>query len=217
MSFKKMKEKIHPKKIALFSVVLVGLYATIEERAVYPEGIMIKDEPYQKNMRDPYELHWNEYTVKTLAEFKMEGKILAKERYRFDTLAKLVPYDFALGWKEMSDEGVIRQLDISQKGRWYTWSMEEPYPISIVKGAHTSANMHMIPTSINMKDKLGKARVGDIIFFEGKLVEISDKKGHKWKSSMTRKDRGGGACEVILLEKFEIREKEGKEASLSFM
>jgi hypothetical protein len=55
------------------------------------------------------------------AEYRITARILARERYHFDTLSDLVPEDLALGWGPMSDNRILRSLDIYQANRFYFW------------------------------------------------------------------------------------------------
>ena len=69
-----------------------------------------------------------------------------------------------------------------------------------------SANMHIIPADEQIEDALDNIVKGNIIELTGYLVFIEGKDGWKWKSSLTRNDTGGGACEVIWVNDFKIIE-----------
>lgn len=64
---------------------------------------------------------------------------------------------------------------------------------------HT-ANMHMIPANDEIARQLKSIRAGNMVHLKGFLVEVTGKDGFRWKSSLTRTDTGGGACELILVE-----------------
>jgi len=61
--------------------------------------------------------------------------------------------------------------------------------------------MHIIPANEQVEDELDNILVGEIILLEGQLVSIKADDGWKWKSSLSREDTGGGACEVVWVEK----------------
>ena len=63
-----------------------------------------------------------------------------------------------------------------------------------------SANMHMIPADAEIESQLKSIRPGNMVHLKGILVEATAKEGWRWKSSLTRADTGGGACELILVE-----------------
>ena len=48
---------------------------------------------------------------------------------------------------------------------------------------------------------------GSIIAIKGKLVRADHTSGWKWISSLSRKDTGKGACEIVWVEKFKIVEQ----------
>ncbi len=116
----------------------------------------------------------------------------------------------------MSDEATLRKIDISQSSRWYRWSVHSPTSLSLKEIADSSANMHMIHTSKKIYDDMKRVRKGDIVYLKGKLVEVTDKNGGKWISSLSRTDSGGGACEVVFVESFKIVERKGKRGTFSF-
>jgi len=47
------------------------------------------------------------------ADYRITARILGRERYHFDALSDLVPEDLALGWGSMSDNRILRTIDIS--------------------------------------------------------------------------------------------------------
>jgi hypothetical protein len=60
--------------------------------------------------------------------------------------------------------------------------------------------MHMIPADDEIERQLKSIRPGNMVHVKGFLVEATTKEGWRWKSSLTRADTGGGACELILVE-----------------
>ena len=137
------------------------------------------------------------------AEFAAKVRVLSRERYRMDRLAKVIPEDLAVGWGPMSDTAVIDKLDISQGARFYTWRSEDP-PIPFEEISLHSANWHIVPASDAVAATLKRVRQGDIVSLQGALVDL-DKPGEWWsRTSLTRDDTGAGACEIILVKQLEI-------------
>lgn len=62
----------------------------------------------------------------------------------------------------------------------------------------------MIPSSEEIEDILDQIIVGNLIEIEGYLVEVKATDNWKWKSSMSWEDTGGGACELVYIEKLKI-------------
>lgn len=142
----------------------------------------------------------NERVIESLATYKVQARVLGKESYWFDNGAKVSPLDFALGWGPMSDGNVLKHLRISQNGRFYYVSWSSSPPIAENEIMQNSANVHLIPENDYIKKLLSDVREGDLIELQGDLVMVSDKSGGEWKSSLTRDDRGDGACELMLVK-----------------
>jgi hypothetical protein len=138
-----------------------------------------------------------DYTITPLARYEIKAVVLARERYRNDPGAKLSPVDLALGWGPMSTAAVINDLSISQSGRWYeySWSGEEPLPPDEIT-AH-SANTHCLPATPEIRRQLLAIKRHDVVTLEGYLVEVTGPEGYRWRSSLSRTDTRGGACEVL--------------------
>ena len=63
--------------------------------------------------------------------------------------------------------------------------------------------MHIIPANKEVKKRLLQVKKWDIVYIEGKLVRVEAKNWY-WISSLTRKDTGGGSCEVVWADKIVI-------------
>lgn len=162
-------------------------------------GIYAGKTPEQNDINSSDELLINQYSIKSLAEFSIEAKILAKEDYYFDREAELSPTDLALGWGKMSDESVLENIEISQSNRFYWWRVDS-FPIPREEIETHSANMHLIPANESVAKAIKGVRKGEIIKLEGTLVEAkSINDDWTWRSSLTRNDVGAGACELILV------------------
>jgi len=145
------------------------------------------------------------YQITPIADFAVEGRVLATERYRMGREADLSPVDFALGWGPMSDSAVLDQLQISQGGRFYFYRWQNPPPLNPAVMATHSANMHMIASSDTVRDQLVDVRPGQVVRLEGFLVRVAARDGWHWSSSTTRNDTGAGACELVWVKRVVLR------------
>ena len=102
--------------------------------------------------------------------------------------------------RPMSAAAVVNHLEISQSGRWYEyrWGAEGP-PLEPDQIARNSANTHCLPATPELCKKLLAVRRHDLVVLEGYLVEIVGPDDYRWRSSLTRDDTGGSACEVVWL------------------
>ena len=136
-------------------------------------------------------------TLQPLAGFSLDARVLSREDYGMGREADLSPTDLALGWGRMRDEAVLSQLDIDQSNRWYHYRWMGAPPIPVPEIVRSSANMHMIPSSDLVAKELARVREGDRVRIDGWLVQADAPDGWRWRSSLTREDSGGGACEVV--------------------
>ncbi len=193
------------KRVILLLLIMAAVWKvfTVPETVTLGPGVYAKELPRQAEISTPSSFKHNEYTITPLAKFWIKAKVLSREDYRFDREADLSPVDLALGWGRMSDESVIEQIDISQSGRWYRWHTKS-LPIPVREIETNSANMHLIPANAEVESSLDKVHGGEIVELTGSLVQIESGDGWRWKSSMTRKDTGARACEVIWVDRLEV-------------
>lgn len=136
--------------------------------------------------------------AKVRAGFAVEATVLGTERYRTGPEAEVSPLDLALGWGPMADPSVYGALDISQSGRWYyyRWGPGDP-PIPAEAIGDHSSNMHMIPSTPAIAETLLDVERGQKVRLLGWLVDVEYPNGGRWTTSLSRHDRGGGACEIV--------------------
>jgi hypothetical protein len=183
----------------IFVGLLIALYIFWESFEISrPGGVLVPDEPYQREVYGGAPFDKNGFQITPLATFDIRARVIAAARYRFGHDADLAPVDLVLGWGPMSDSDVLKKISFSQRGRAYTW-MTSTYPVSRRVIETHSANMHIIPADGEIERQLKSIRPGYMVHLEGHLVEVTSKEGWRWKSSLTRNDTGGGSCELILV------------------
>lgn len=191
-------------RIALVALLGWGAWYQWHTRPVpQAAGILAAEDPVQRNLSTA-PIPFKAYTLTPRADFDITARILSRERYLSGREADLSPLDLALGWGPMSDTAVLEKIDISQGGRFYFWSTQEP-PIPLGDIATHSANMHMIPASAAIRSQLLDLRTGEVIHLAGKLVDVDASDGWHWRTSLTRQDTGAGACEVVLVEALSVQ------------
>jgi len=136
-------------------------------------------------------------TLMPLAGFSIDAKVLSRKNYRSDREATLSPTDLALGWGRMRDDAILARLDISQSGRWFHYRYEGDAPLPTQEITTSASNMHIIPADAAIAEALEDVREGERVRIDGWLVEAQTPDGWRWRSSTSRSDTGGGACEVF--------------------
>ena len=205
---KKPRDAFDFKKYAkpILSIIIIGVifYFLFRDNSVkLGPGVFAPDTPEQTMLETPETFQFKGYNITLLAEFRVRAKVLSKENYRHGREADLSPTDLALGWGRMSDESVLKDIKISQSGRWYMWRVKE-FPIPRRELETHSSNMHIIPATPQVERELKKVRKGQIVEFNGYLVNVSADDGWSWQSSLTREDTGNHACEIVYVEHLSI-------------
>ena len=187
-----------PWLVAAALLALWGGWSWWQARPLHPPpGVLAPDDPVQMPLDTSMAtIRVGDFTLTPRARFDLTARVLSTERYRFDAGAALVPEDFALGWGRMSDSNVLKQIDISQSGRFYHWSVRQ-FPIPRREIETHSANMHLIPADAGVRRALGRIRTGQLVTLDGYLVDAGRADGWRWRTSLTRDDTGDGACELF--------------------
>ena len=190
--------------LALIAVVAAGWFYFHETPANW-RGLPAAKDPVQLNSRLPAPFQHGRFTVMPLATYSVTAVVLSRERYRNDVNAELCPVDLALGWGPMSASAIINDLSISQSGRWYEYSWKSEPPLDPTDIIIHSANTHCLPADDELRRQLLEVKRHELVTLEGYLVEVRADDGYRWRSSLTRSDTGGGACEVMWITKISHR------------
>ena len=190
--------------LALIVVVAAGWFYLHETPANW-RGLPAAKDPVQLSARLPAPFKHDRFTLTPLATYSVTAVVLSRERYRNDVNAELCPVDLALGWGPMSASAVINDLSISQSGRWYEYSWKSEPPLDPTDIIIHSANTHCLPADDEVRRQLLEVKRHELVSMEGYLVEVRADDGYRWRSSLTRSDTGGGACEVMWITKISHR------------
>lgn len=170
-------------------------------------GVIVVGEPRQESGDLPPAFERQGYLLAPVAHYEIRARLLSAERYARGREAELSPIDFAVGWNNMSDSAVLTRLKISQSNRFYFYRWEDAPPLPPEEIVRSSANMHLIPASPRIRQRLEQAQPGAVVHLRGVLVDVSAKDGWSWRTSRTRLDSGAGACEVMWVEDVEIEQR----------
>lgn len=164
-------------------------------------GSVVPEAPHQSTDSLPSAWDRDGFKFAPLARFDLRAVVLSRCNYRGGYDGDLAPTDFALGWGCMSDAAVVNQVKVKQDMRWFfiEWRGEPPAAPGDMMLA--SANMHLIPANDTVRRELAGVGRHEILELSGYLVDVSRSDGWRWTSSTRRDDQGGGACEVVWVER----------------
>ena len=186
-------------KVFLVSYIVWGAWHWNANRPVRaPDGVLAEGEP-QQIMIPEQRLQMGRWTLTVRATYQLTARVLAREPYHFDAMSDLVPEDLALGWGPMSDNSVLRTIDISQSNRFYYWRARSATRLARETIISHSANTHVIPQTPAIARALARLRPGEVVTLSGDLVDAVRDDGRSLKTSLVRTDTGAGACEVMLV------------------
>jgi len=174
----------------------------IESAPELGPGILAGGDPYQ-NTPSETSFRVGDYTYYPRAKFEIEARVISAAKYYFDQEARISPMDLALGWGAMSDEEVLNEIDVWQENRMYRWKSDN-LPIPEYDVINFSANMHIIPSSDSIANKLKQIKIGDLVHIQGYLVDVKKASGWKWHTSTTRTDEGSDASEIVYAKSLTI-------------
>lgn len=191
--------------MAAIALVGYGISSYLKPKS-YPPGVLIESEPVQSTLSgDVPKFAKAGFEITPLARFETDARVLHTKRYRSDAVAKLAPFDLALGWGPMSDQQVLDQLEISQTNRFFFWEYQKAPPIPKDEITRHATNTHLIPATDEVYNRIAAAREGDLIHLSGFLIEANKPQMPPWRSSLSRTDSGKGACEIVWVESLETR------------
>ena len=180
----------------LSSSYSVDLATLVDPVRVAP--IKLSKPPRQRNIDRAEPLRLGDLEIQLRAEFRLAARVLSRRDYSRGRWGDLIPLDLALGWGPMSDPVNLAAIDIRQSGRFYSWRVERfPIPRSAIE--QSSANIHIIVGRPELLERLDQIEQGDTLRLGGYLVDVDYDDGAYWRTSMTRSDTGGGACELFLV------------------
>ena len=187
-------------KVLVLLYIGWGGWNWFTNRAVHPpDGVLAADDPRQTDVTGGDKVQLGRWTLTARANYQITARILARERYHFDSLSDLAPEDLALGWGFMSDNRILRAIDISQSNRFYYWRAPAAAPLPKESIITHSANTHVIPLNSAIDRQLARLRPGQVVTLSGELVDGVRDDGMRIRTSLVRNDTGAGACEVLLV------------------
>lgn len=192
--------------LLILLAIVLGWRDWAQREIVHPPGVLVPEAPRQLTPAGAQPFQLQGYRLSPRATFEIRARVLSRENYRWDEGADLAPIDLALGWGVMSDQAVLDRIDISQGARWYYTRYEYPAPLPEREIIRQSGNMHIVPANPLVRERLQQIRRGHVVRAQGFLVDADHESGFRWRTSLSREDTGGGACELFYVERIEIEE-----------
>lgn len=174
----------------------------------WPSGIPAREpfdltgQPVQRSTaREPFRI--DGFRLLPRAEYDIAARVVGVARYRFDPWASLAPVDAVLTWGALTAPPYEGRVSYDQIGRYYFWSTRaRDLDLHVIRTR--SANVHLVPATDNLHRLLVRLDPGDRVRLRGLLVDAVGDDGMQLRTSITRRDTGPGACEVLWVEEARV-------------
>jgi len=169
-------------KVLLLGLLVLGVWFYEVMRPIpQPPGILAPDAPQAARLANkPRTFVRNEYVFTALAHFEAKARILSVERYRHDRESQVALLDVVLGWGRLSDSVTLKNVDIAQSERGVLSKSYDPALPDAEVEAHI-LNLHLVASDPQVEKRVKKLRVGNVVRFEGYLVEAKAADEWRWK------------------------------------
>jgi hypothetical protein len=166
--------------------------------------------PYKSEEPIVVEMKNGIFHLTPLAEYKVSGMVVSKKSYSDDWDGKISPLDLAIAWGKLAEPEYGRYMTFWHAHRWYNYKWKEGSPLDASYVMTHSGNNHIIPATENIYRGIKTIKKKDKVVLEGFLVNLKgtyEGRTVTWNTSLSRKDTGGGSCELFYVNKVRIDTK----------
>ncbi|MDP2316420.1 MAG: hypothetical protein Q8P41_26215 [Pseudomonadota bacterium] len=207
-----------PRWVLALAVLAVAYLGYVQVRD-YPRGgrsaapLALGEEPLQEELdrRIPVTVHRGDRTffvIKT-HRYALTARVLAAHAYDWVWTSQFYDVDLGVAWGDQVAR-LTETYTFYQDARFLFWRADGP--VADAERAYITThvgNVHVLPAE--GKEHVGRAlrsaREGDLVALEGYLVVIQDAGTNELaRSSTVRTDTGGGACEVMWVDRVQVNE-----------
>ncbi|MFH2105301.1 MAG: hypothetical protein ABII72_03620 [Parcubacteria group bacterium] len=160
-----------------------------------------------------------DYSIKPLFNYELHGLVVSFHNaeswwdyYHQEWNDFLNVKDLCVVWGENIKSGVYQEMKF-ESGSWTCYAEFKSGTNKVTWDKFQNSqlsNNHLLAGEEDINRKIMKAQTGDQVHFKGYLAEYSHSSGFERGSSISRTDRGNGACETVYVTDFEII-KQGQE------
>lgn len=165
-------------------------------------------EPNQKpaTIAKPIIINYSGCTFKLypMADYTIKAQLKSKKTYTDDWKAMISHYDLCLAWGDLALTS-SKKIKFSQRDRWCYFKYVPGFPLDGEYILPHYSNNHIIYSNPKIKTAIEEMKINEVVKLSGQLVNTKGRckngKTYDWKTSVSRQDIGGGACEVFFVTK----------------
>ncbi|MFC1733204.1 hypothetical protein ACFL6I_23145 [candidate division KSB1 bacterium] len=200
--------------IIVLSILAVGMSVFMkkqlpEKDTLLPEVHKMPKQTEQTRSEFTFDYRGTAYKVTPRADYELWGLVVSHndigkfgDIYHDETSVDL--RDICVVWGENAKSGVYKKGKY-KSGSWTCyWQFKSGEAWSKFNESQI-ANNHLITSNPDIQDAIRELRIGDQVHVKGYLVNYENV-DTEWRreTSLTRKDTGNHACEVVFVENLEI-------------
>ncbi len=170
--------------IAIIAIMVIGLWPEAEVHQ--NPGVLAKSAPVFSRAISNTPVFKGGYELQQVGTVRCIVRVLQKHKYyyigglnlfSFDREAAISSHDIVVGWKEMSDEDVLKDFRFYLQDREYSWKPADINDRLIVKNMveMNTALFHLIPSAIDIEKRFEEIKVGNIIQLDGAIMKVTVK------------------------------------------
>lgn len=162
--------------------------------------------PRQVNLDSSAERSLGGITLTHHAQMDVDAVVVTTRNFgdSSNIMDQIAPKDLGLAWGNVSAPFILRRIRFNTDGRFMSWRLKEPVPLSNLEIAMSMGNFHLIPASKRVADSINRVVPGDKVRLQGFLVTALHPSGWTATSSLSRSDSGEGACEIMVVDAIEV-------------
>jgi len=195
--------------ISFFLVICILVFSFFNKDVLMSskkvQASTLKD-PIQTQINNPQKFtrskSGHKYTITPIYDYQISGIVVHKMDYRTkDGTRDVARFDLCIVWgNNVADDLYLNgKAEFSQNGRFCTYR----YSQGVQFDNNQLSNNHLFTFSDDDIKLIEAINNGDEVLITGKLIDVDSPLG-TWRSSTTRTDREGGACEVIYVDSIKV-------------
>ncbi len=192
------------KFILLGIVAFSGFYIWTVFPIHHGPGEITPNKPKLERLTWEKPFEFKDATILPHRKISGEVRILEKRRYFFDNKREYSPVDVLVGWKSLSDERNLDHIHFSLDNRFFDYEFTRP-PLPLNELLSQIDLWHLVPSNEEIDTSTKKLRKGNLIKFEGYVVDIEPKSMYAWRSELTTPKNQNFKNTIIWLTEFSVR------------
>lgn len=181
----------------------------------------ISEVPFQEKVdEESYDFEYKEqiYTVQPVADYSLKGLVITQNDISsfadiYHTKDSVDFKDICVIWGSNAENSAYKKMKFWSEP-FTCWAQAKDSETNRTFNFADLSNNHLLSRDSEIIERISKVKEGDQILIEGQLINYSKKEtpNHIRKTSITREDTRNGACEIIMVDNFEVL----KEANISW-